>query len=289
MARIRTVKQAFFLDWDLYRAEVDAGLPLRLAFESLWPVADREGRFHWKPEELKPQCLPFDPVDFAAVLVALEAGGFVRRYEVDGRCYGCIPSFLQHQKPNQHESASVIPGPDEATESIPCTHVHAHGEGNDLGNGIGKGNGGSAEPPCDSTPTNSLRIRADDGECILTFPVVGTHGSEWRLRRRQVDEWGGLYPGLDVIAECRHALAWVQANPGRRKTPQGMPRFLTNWFNRTVERRPAAAVSSKTRNEPQTDWFEECQRLHGGLCNGQYAHGLQLRIDAQRGLPTGAI
>lgn len=288
MARIRTIKPAFFRHKGLFELERTSGLPIRVAFAGLWTVADREGRFRWVPDEVKLDCLPHDDVDFVAVLEALSRGGFIRAYDVGGKTYGLIVGWHEHQKVPNGEAQSALPAePSDQLIAIDRNyHRGKEGKGKEV---EGNGNGGSAEPPCDSTPTNGLRIRADDGECILTFPVVGTHGSEWRLRRRQVDEWGGLYPGLDVIAECRHALAWVQANPGRRKTPQGMPRFLTNWFNRTVERRPAAAVSSQTRHEPQTDWFEECQRLHGGLCNGQYAHGLQLRIDAKRGLPTGAI
>lgn len=269
MARIRTIKQAFFLDWDLYRAEAAAGLPLRLAFASLWPIADRAGRFCWKPEELKPQCLPFDAVDFGAVLAALHAAGFVRHYQVDGACFGYLPSWPKHQVPNQREAESAIPGPDGNSAAITCTHVHAPVEGKGReGNGSGNGNGESAEPRCDSTPATPaadamtlrrepptrapmpVRARADDGPVLLTFPVVGAEPHEWRLRRVQVEEWGRLFPGLDVLAECRHALAWVQAHPGRRKTAKGMPRFLVGWFTRTVDRRGAngtAAVPGKSR------------------------------------------
>jgi len=83
----------------------------------------------------------------------------------------------------------------------------------------------------------TLPIRAEDGEVILVFPTQGAHGSEWRLRRRQLDEWQRLFPGLDVMTECRHALAWVSAQPAHRKTVKGMPKFLVSWFTRSVDRR----------------------------------------------------
>ena len=83
---------------------------------------------------------------------------------------------------------------------------------------------------------------------VLVFPVVGVGGTEWSLTVQQVAEWRGLFPALDVLTEARHALAWVMANPGRRKTVKGMPAFLVNWFNRAVNhggsngnQRPAAA------------------------------------------------
>jgi hypothetical protein len=68
MARIRTIKPEFFRHADLYEAEKETGLPLRLAFAGLWTAADREGRFKWRPRELKLDCLPHDEVDFHACL-----------------------------------------------------------------------------------------------------------------------------------------------------------------------------------------------------------------------------
>jgi hypothetical protein len=70
LARIRTIKPEFFRHADLYEAEKETGLPLRLAFAGLWTAADREGRFKWRPRELKLDCLPHDDVDFSRVLDA---------------------------------------------------------------------------------------------------------------------------------------------------------------------------------------------------------------------------
>ena len=53
MARIRTIKPEFFRHEALFEAEHRAGLPLRLAFAGLWTAADREGRFKWRPRQLK--------------------------------------------------------------------------------------------------------------------------------------------------------------------------------------------------------------------------------------------
>lgn len=72
---------------------------------------------------------------------------------------------------------------------------------------------------------------------MLTFPVTGDKlRREWGLSRTSLDEYATLYPGLDVLAECRKALAWCLANPGKRKTAKGMPNFLVNWFNRSTNR-----------------------------------------------------
>lgn len=121
--RIRTIKPEFFLHEELFDLEEETGLPIRVAFAGLWCAADREGRFLWKIRRLKSQILPYDDVDFAALMSALLGKGFVERYGPDGE-YGLIPSFKTHQHINQREAQSTIPGPaDEDARARTCTHV----------------------------------------------------------------------------------------------------------------------------------------------------------------------
>lgn len=80
----------------------------------------------------------------------------------------------------------------------------------------------SAEPHGDSSPS------------VMTFQTVGA-AKTWDLTRGRLDGWAQTYPHLAVGAECRKAWAWVEANPGRRKTARGMPAFLVNWLNRAVD------------------------------------------------------
>lgn len=111
MARIRTIKPDFFRHEGLFEAERETGMPLRVAFAGLWTAADREGRFKWLPRQLQLDALPFDDVDFSRVLDALLTRGHLVKYEVDGKVYGAIPSWHQHQVINNRESASELPAP----------------------------------------------------------------------------------------------------------------------------------------------------------------------------------
>ncbi len=113
MARIRTIKPDFFRHLGLFKLEQETGLPVRLAFAGLWTACDREGRFKWEPETLKLDCLPFDNVDFSRVLDALWSRGSIVKYAVDGREYGWVPSFSEHQVINNREAESKLPVPDE--------------------------------------------------------------------------------------------------------------------------------------------------------------------------------
>lgn len=113
MPRIRTVKPEFFKHEELFLAESKYKLPLRIAFVGLWCVADREGRFKWKPNVLKLDVLPFDNCDFSRVLDALATCGFIHKYEINSEYFGLIPKFPIHQVINNRESASVLPEPSD--------------------------------------------------------------------------------------------------------------------------------------------------------------------------------
>lgn len=128
MGRIRSIKPSFFKHEELFEAEKTSSLPLRVAFSGLWTVCDRDGRFAWKPRTLKTDILPYDDVDFSAVLDALAAGGFIVRYTVSGREYGCVPGWNEHQVINPREAKSVIPESD-ASARVNVVAIPARGEG----------------------------------------------------------------------------------------------------------------------------------------------------------------
>lgn len=110
MARTRIVSPDFFKHFGLFSAERESKLPLRLAYEGLWCVADRDGRFRWR-REIKLDVLPYDDLDFFEVLDALERYGFIVSYVVDGKRYGYIPTLGEHQTFHHREAKSKLPAP----------------------------------------------------------------------------------------------------------------------------------------------------------------------------------
>jgi uncharacterized protein YdaU (DUF1376 family) len=51
-----------------------------------------------------------------------------------------------------------------------------------------------------------------------------------------------------------------------------------------IKRRSQEAVQAHGRPvAPAVDFFEECQRLHGGACGGRLKHSIQMGIDAEKG------
>lgn len=173
MARIRSIKPEFFQHESLYDAERSGGLPLRLAFAGLWTQADRDGRFEWRPRQLKLNILPYDEVDFAEVLDALQKTGFVVRYVVDGKEFGCIPSWLKHQHPNVKEPTSTIPAPSEDSASTIPAQCQS----------VGKGREGKGREREDASETRLARapdgLTADRRSACRTLAPAADPDREW--------------------------------------------------------------------------------------------------------------
>lgn len=113
MARIRTIKPEFFRHEVLQDLEIsNPGKYPMMVFEGLWAIADREGRFEWRPRRIKLDVLPFLPFEMADTLAILENAGFIQRYEHDGDEYGVICSWDRHQIVSRDEPPSEIPAPD---------------------------------------------------------------------------------------------------------------------------------------------------------------------------------
>ena len=111
MSRIRTIKPELFKHDELFDAEINHKLPLRVAFMGLFTCCDRDGRFKWHPRRLKTDILPYDDVDPEQVFNILAQYGFIKKYEYQGQFYGYIPSWHKHQHVNNRESKSTLPAP----------------------------------------------------------------------------------------------------------------------------------------------------------------------------------
>lgn len=113
------VKPEIHSDSELWDLEQETGLPIFRSFVGIWNFADREGRFVWKPRQLRALVLPFWEGDFSRVLDALATRGFLVAYTVDGAQFGVVRTFRKHQSPNGREGKSEIPAPPKGYERFP--------------------------------------------------------------------------------------------------------------------------------------------------------------------------
>jgi len=236
VARIRTVKPELFRHEGLYDLETELGIPVRLAWIGLFTIADREGRFKWRPRAIKAEVLPYDEVDFSRVLDALWTRGFLVKYASNGEVYGAIPSWHRHQVINNREKPSDIPAPNDQTivshkETDASSTREAHDddampelksgrEGKGKGKEYSVPNGTGGQPP----PTASQWIYAKGRELlgIASKPPKDPGGLISRWLREHGE--AALLDALR-IAETKRSPDPVALIEGiLRKRKQGPPR-----------------------------------------------------------------
>lgn len=241
MARIRTIKPEFFSHEDLFTGEQETGLPLRLAYAGLWTVADREGRFKWKPMQLKTAALPYDEVDFSRVLDALATRGFIFKYEISGVFYGVILSWKVHQFINNKEPQSLIPEPpqdliDQEVDAIATRRArdfHAS-----LTRGVKEGKGKEGNVKEISTKPSAHSVRGANSK--MAKATGGTrHTRVKELVENFYQEWAG--------AEC----PWDGGEGGQLdKLLKATPNWIDSQFVTCLEnlaRSDCIAVGSRPR------------------------------------------
>jgi len=236
MARIRSIKPEFFRHEALFEAERETGLPLRLAFAGLWTVADREGRFKWRPRAMKLDVLPYDDVDFAAVLDQLADRGFVIRYEVGGDVFGAIPSWSSHQVINNRESESTIPARVTNASSTRAARV------------------------IDATTTPLMGRERKEGKVRSTRRVQDEQADEgfalfWDAygkktgKQNAISQWKKIHPDAELLnAILQAAKTYASSNePKFRKDPE-------HWLKQ-CRWEDEIATSQPTTNAGQADIF----------------------------------
>lgn len=107
---------------------------------------------------------------------------------------------------------------------------------------------------------------------MLFFPVLGNPKAYWRLPSEQLEKWAQTFPGLPIEAECLKALTWLDANPGKRKTSRGMPRFIVGWLLKAERDRTAGSTPRPAMRLPTWDssWRDRC--THDPKCNSGSRH-----------------
>lgn len=129
MARIRTIKPEFFRHEGLQDLEAaNVGKYPMMVFAGLWGHCDKSGVFEWRPRQLKLDILPFLTFDMMETLEMLADAGFVNHYIVDGKEYGSIPSFVDHQRINGKEAQEPSRYPQNPTENKQGSNGEATGK-----------------------------------------------------------------------------------------------------------------------------------------------------------------
>jgi len=189
-------------------------------------VADDFGRYSGSPIKIARTCWPsredmtsktVDPL-----LRKLAKVGLVVQYMANGDPILQLTNWNQRTRAND----SKYPPPDDrpqdndsqmtvtcqSNDGPPLTETETETE-TYIGDGdVYKHRAASSSPP------------------IVNLPLID--GTDYPVDQEQVDKWQGLYQAVDVPAELRKMIGWLDSNPKNRKTKTGIQRFVTNWLSR---------------------------------------------------------
>lgn len=289
MARIRAIKPGFFQN----EALAEFSHAHRLLFAGLWTIADREGRLEDRPRRIKAAIFPYDDLDVDAMLSDLAKGrdSLIVRYVVDGVGYVWVRKFLEHQRPHHTEPASsypalvqdVAPAPD-LSGAEPCAHCLAPlgREGKGKGNEEGKGDGAARQSaPADlSDAWNTLK--AHEQPACLELSDKRKRAAQMRLRERPLDDWRRVIESIARSDFCRgqNDRGWV-ATFDWLVQPDTATKVLEGKYDNRARPVPINRAPDPRAREDD-DWFEVCERLHGGNCGGRLKHSRRMESDSLR-------
>lgn len=208
MARIRSIKPEFFTSEDIFSMSPLA----RLFYVSLWCEADREGRLEWKVGTLKARYLPADNCDINALAQELIDMGLIILYEVDGKKYAEIPTFVEHQVINNREAESKIPArvPHASTTRESGREGKEGRERSDASKPDASEPAPAELPLVDPTPPSPTRL----GEICIVLRRAGINTSPDAVGKA---EWSGSAKVTDDI--LLDAVALAKKRSPRQITP----------------------------------------------------------------------
>ena len=78
----------------------------------------------------------------------------------------------------------------------------------------------------------------------------------YKVSEQDIKKWEELYPAVMVDLELRGMIGWLDANPKKRKTRNGIKRFINSWLSRAQNsggRSPYARPKETIGNRPNSN------------------------------------
>lgn len=222
---------------------------------------DDYGRFDGRPVIIKNRLFPLKEnltaKTVARAIEKLASAGLVTLYAFEGKPYLYLPTWNHHQ--SVRAKFSKYPAPEDGCERMKssasnCNQMNANVPvfECDIRESIfenRESNIGAEPEPASAPPVAELPL--NDGSL---FPVYAPDASKWST----------LYPAVNVLQELQKMTGWLDANPKRRKTKNGIRSFITGWLAREQDRGGAAPARPAYRNKNE-ERNAQFQQHDGGL------------------------
>ncbi len=201
---------------------------------------DDYGLFDGRPSMIKNCLFPLkENLTVSTVMKAiekLETAGLISTYYVEGRPYLSLPTWNHHQTIRAQKSK--YPKPSEAdgkTAEIICKQMKANVP-------VIQSN-----PNPNPNPNDATHLAQSDSVTVIALPL--NDGTEKAVTQSEIDKWAELYPAVDVMAELRKMVGWLDANPKKRKTKRGIGQFINGWLSREQDKGHSKPTSKATNGQ----------------------------------------
>lgn len=99
---------------------------------------------------------------------------------------------------------------------------------------------------------------------VYTLPCI--KNEVYPIVQSQIDRWAEAYPNVDIDLAIKQMIAWLDANPKKRKTRAGSPRFVNIWLGREQDsgktpRRYEKDGDGTKLPDWEQDWLKEFQAM----------------------------
>ena len=89
----------------------------------------------------------------------------------------------------------------------------------------------------DTEKTEPEKVETVEVEPVPSgYKIILLDKSFYEIPLEKLNFWKESYPAVDVEQEIRNMEAWADANPIKRKTRNGVVRFITNWLKREQDK-----------------------------------------------------
>ena len=190
---------------------------------------DDYGRTDARPAILKANLFPLKNItvsDIEKTLNKLSAVGLVYRYIVNDKPYLQLVTWGKYQQVRSKKSKYLAPEEGVLHDKKIAHDINCNQKISDVP--VIQSNPKQSESESESEYMHGADNAADVPEPVVSLML--NDKSLYPISQPQIDHWKELYPAVDVLQELRKMQGWIESNPAKRKTKNGIERFVTGWL-----------------------------------------------------------
>ena len=176
----------------------------------------------------------------------MEEAGIISRYTAEGEDYLKICSWENNQRLRNSRHKFPVPEEEEPTpESAPEPETKEKAR---------------QEKPADHNANKKAADKAPKtaDEIIIQLPL--NDNTNYNVTQEEITEFSSLYPAVDVLQEYRGMKAWCMSNPHKRKTRNGIKKFINGWLSSAQKQARSSPPPSKPQL-PRNPFLEELNTI----------------------------